>query len=135
MPLPYDRMTRTSPEMRFYFLDPIVEAVVPFVEGAAAIVFCFSFFGFFASRLPRCSPLAMSPLLVPKGCELCEHVTVAEARSDAVRGSVDRADEVALADPDSVVAQDGVGRGAVKVEVREGKGQKVGLSPKRQCAC
>jgi hypothetical protein len=33
---------------------------VPFWLGAAAMVFIFSFFGFFASRLPRCSPLAMS---------------------------------------------------------------------------
>jgi hypothetical protein len=29
------------------------------MEGAAAIVFGFSFLGFFASRLPRCSPLGM----------------------------------------------------------------------------
>lgn len=31
----------------------------PFRLGAAAITFCFSFFGFFASRFPRCSLLAM----------------------------------------------------------------------------
>jgi hypothetical protein len=30
-----------------------------FMLGAAAIVFAFSFFGFFFSRFPRCSPLAM----------------------------------------------------------------------------
>ncbi|MEJ1936316.1 hypothetical protein WDZ92_39490, partial [Nostoc sp. NIES-2111] len=33
--------------------------ISPFVEGAAAIVFGFSFLGFLASRLPRCSPFAM----------------------------------------------------------------------------
>jgi hypothetical protein len=31
-------------------------------EAAAAIVFGFSFFGFFASRLPRFSPLAVASL-------------------------------------------------------------------------
>jgi hypothetical protein len=36
----------------------------PFVDGAAAIVFAFSFFGFFVSRLPRCSPLGITPLLL-----------------------------------------------------------------------
>ena len=43
-----------------YFLDPALEPAVPFVEAAAAMVFGFSFFGFLDSRLPRCSPLAMS---------------------------------------------------------------------------
>jgi hypothetical protein len=47
-----------DPERR-YFLDPLLEPAVPFAEGAAARVFGFSF-GFLASRLPRCSPLAMS---------------------------------------------------------------------------
>ena len=41
-------------------MEPVLELTVPFVEGAAAIVFVFSFFGFFASRFPRCSPLAIS---------------------------------------------------------------------------
>jgi hypothetical protein len=50
-----------DPEQR-YFLDPllVLEPAVPLIEGAAALVFGFSFFGFLASRLPRCSPLAMS---------------------------------------------------------------------------
>ncbi len=58
--------------MSCYFLDTVIEATVPFVEGAAAIVFVFSFFGFFASRLPRCSPLAMSasPDVGPE-CSIC----------------------------------------------------------------
>jgi hypothetical protein len=45
-----------------YFLDAVLELTVPFVEGAAAIVLGFSFLGFFASRLPRCSPLAIACL-------------------------------------------------------------------------
>jgi hypothetical protein len=39
-------------------------AAVPFWLGAAAIVLIFSFFGFFASRLPFCSRLAMTFSLV-----------------------------------------------------------------------
>ncbi len=63
-----------------YFLDPVLELTVPFVEGAAAIVFVFSFFGFFASRLPRCSPLAIlaSPR-VGQECNTCRGL--AEHRS------------------------------------------------------
>jgi hypothetical protein len=45
-----------------YFLEPVLEPDEPLVEGAAAIVFGFSFFGFLASRLPRCSPLGISAL-------------------------------------------------------------------------
>ena len=52
-----------------YFLDLAIEATVPFVEGAAALSFGFSFFGFLASRLPRWSPLAMS--VSPPGCPEC----------------------------------------------------------------
>ncbi len=49
----------------FYFFlpDPNVgchPADAPFWLGAAAIVFIFSFLGFFFSRLLLCSPLAMS---------------------------------------------------------------------------
>jgi hypothetical protein len=40
------------------------------MEGAAAIVFGFSFLGFFASRLPRCSPLGMRPSSVCR----CRHI-------------------------------------------------------------
>jgi hypothetical protein len=53
---------------RRYFLDPEMEANVPFVGDAAALSFGFSFFGFLASRLPRCSPLAMSVSL-PRGLD------------------------------------------------------------------
>jgi hypothetical protein len=42
-----------------YFFVAGVEAVVPVVEGAAAMVFGFSFFGFLVSR----PPLAMMLLL------------------------------------------------------------------------
>lgn len=41
---------------RSYFF---AELMMPFVLGAAAIVFTFAAFGFLVSRLPRCSPLAM----------------------------------------------------------------------------
>src|SRR5215211_3157138 len=52
-----------------YFLELAIEATVPFVEGAAALSFGFSFFGFLASRLPRCSPLAM--VVSPPGRQEC----------------------------------------------------------------
>jgi hypothetical protein len=42
-----------------YFFVAGAEAVIPFVEGAAAMVFGFSFFGFLVSR----APLAMMLLL------------------------------------------------------------------------
>lgn len=44
-----------------YFFPPFGDAdwIRPFMLGFAAIVLGFSFFGFFFSRLPRCSPLAM----------------------------------------------------------------------------
>jgi hypothetical protein len=45
-----------------YFLELLIAPTVPFWDAAAAIVFGFSFFGFFASRLPRCSPLAIACL-------------------------------------------------------------------------
>jgi len=53
----------------FYFFlpDPNVgcqPAGLPFWLGAAAIVLTFSFFGFFASRLPFCSPFAIPSSLV-----------------------------------------------------------------------
>lgn len=48
-----------SPAFCPYFFDAPLDPAVPFIEGAAAIVFGFSFLGFFASRLPRCSPLGM----------------------------------------------------------------------------
>ncbi len=52
--------TRADLGVASYFLeDPPLEPAAPFWEGAAAMVFCFSFLGFLASRLPRCSPLAM----------------------------------------------------------------------------
>jgi hypothetical protein len=35
-----------------YFFDPGVEAAVPFAEGAAAMVFGFTCFGFLVSRPP-----------------------------------------------------------------------------------
>ena len=58
--------------MSCYFLDAVIEPTVPFVEGAAAIVFVFSFFGFFASRLPRCSPLAIAaPPDDTRECSIC----------------------------------------------------------------
>src|SRR6476469_5485965 len=44
--------------------DGCQPAAVPFWIGAAAIVLIFSFFGFFASRLPFCSRLAMTFSLV-----------------------------------------------------------------------
>ena len=44
-------------QSRFYFVFTGGE---PFCEGAAATVFGFSFFGFFASRLPFCSPFAIT---------------------------------------------------------------------------
>jgi hypothetical protein len=55
-----------------YFLDPVLELTVPFVEGAAATVFGFTAFGFLASRFPRCSPFAISapPSLAPE-CNTC----------------------------------------------------------------
>ena len=49
-----------------YFFGPALEPVLPFIEGAAAMVFCFSFFGFLASRLPRCSPFRHDQLRVPR---------------------------------------------------------------------
>ena len=44
-----------------YFLRVLAasDCINPFKLEAAALTFCFSFFGFFASRFPRCSPLAM----------------------------------------------------------------------------
>ena len=51
----------------FFLLDPNVgchPAATPFWLGAAAIVLIFSFFGFLDSRLPFCSPLAMTFSLV-----------------------------------------------------------------------
>ena len=57
----YPRLGRPSP-VCCYFLVPVLEPMVPFWEAAAAIVFGFSFLGFFASRLPRCSPLAIACL-------------------------------------------------------------------------
>ncbi len=43
--------------IRYFFFSPI------FTVGAAAVVFGFSFFGFFASLLLRIWPLAMGRLL------------------------------------------------------------------------
>jgi len=44
-----------------YFFEGLAALswAIPFALGAAAITFGFSFFGFFFSRFPRCSPLAM----------------------------------------------------------------------------
>jgi hypothetical protein len=44
-----------------YFLRDLAasDCIRPFMLGAAAITFAFSFFGFLVSRFPRCSPLAM----------------------------------------------------------------------------
>src|SRR5260221_12737718 len=57
-----------KPDGYFRLLEPTVGCRLPtlFWLGAAAIVLIFSFFGFFASRLLRCSPLAMavSPYVV-----------------------------------------------------------------------
>jgi hypothetical protein len=55
----------------FYFFLPdpnegCQPAVAPFWLGAAAIVLIFSFFGFFDSRFPFCSPLAMPFSLVER---------------------------------------------------------------------
>lgn len=55
---------RAEADAYFFLPDPNVGcqlAVAPFWLGAAAIVLIFFFFGFFSSRLPLCSPLAMSP--------------------------------------------------------------------------
>src|ERR1700691_4013110 len=46
----------------FFFPDPMFgcqPTAAPFWLGAAAMVLILSFFGFFDSRLPFCSPLAM----------------------------------------------------------------------------
>jgi hypothetical protein len=46
----------------FFFPDPMFgcqPTAAPFWLGAAAMVLTLSFFGFFDSRLPFCSPLAM----------------------------------------------------------------------------
>jgi len=44
----------------YFFLDFSIPGCIRlFMLGAAAMVFGFSFFGFFFSRFPRCSPLAM----------------------------------------------------------------------------
>jgi hypothetical protein len=45
-----------------YFLRDFVasDCIRPFMLGAAALTLDFSFFGFFASRFPRCSRLAMA---------------------------------------------------------------------------
>jgi hypothetical protein len=61
-------------EFYFFFPDPkfgCQPAAAPFWLGAAAIVLTFSFFGFLDSRLPFCSPLAMSLSL---GCIAGYHV-------------------------------------------------------------
>jgi len=50
-------LARDSRCRYFYFVFAGGE---PFCDGAAATVFGFSFFGFFASRFPFCSPLAMT---------------------------------------------------------------------------
>lgn len=45
----------------YFFRDfAASDCIRPFILGAAAIDLGFSFFGFFFSRLPRCSPLAMA---------------------------------------------------------------------------
>ena len=60
------RGREASRSFYFFLPDPSVgchPAAVPFWLGAAAIVFIFSFLGFFFSRLLLCSPLAMSSSL------------------------------------------------------------------------
>src|SRR5882757_2791673 len=60
---PADLMTcRTRPDGYFRLVAPTPGCRLPtlFWLGAAAIVLIFSFFGFFVSRLLRCSPLAMA---------------------------------------------------------------------------
>lgn len=58
-----NRTTGREPFVYYFFLpDPNVgcqPGAVPFWLGAAAIVLIFSFLGFFDSRLPFCSRLAM----------------------------------------------------------------------------
>jgi hypothetical protein len=53
---------QAKPDGYFRLLEPTLgcRLPTPFWLGAAAIVLIFSFFGFFASRLLRCSPLAMA---------------------------------------------------------------------------
>jgi hypothetical protein len=57
-----DDVRRFQPLRRYFFLPDAKLGCHPavFWLGAAAIVLIFSFFGFLASRLPFCSPLAMS---------------------------------------------------------------------------
>ncbi len=71
-------------------MDPALEPAVPLVEGAAAIVFGFSFFGFLASRLPRCSLLGMSapPRLGPVSTGIEDGIVRQETFSDQTFGSV-----------------------------------------------
>jgi hypothetical protein len=57
-----DNAERFQPFRRYFFLPDAKLGCHPavFWLGAAAIVLIFSFLGFLASRLPFCSPLAMS---------------------------------------------------------------------------
>src|ERR1700759_3911817 len=73
------RCYRFLPEPTFGFQSG------PFWLGAAAIVFIFSFFGFLASRLPLCSPLAMS---TPPGFLMFVHCPAVDAGFDRYFASV-----------------------------------------------
>src|SRR5579883_469612 len=64
MRLDQTRQIRCRPVCYFFFPEPTFGCQPPiFWLGAAAIVLTFGFLGFLASRLPRCSPLAMSASL------------------------------------------------------------------------
>jgi hypothetical protein len=62
MALPITRVSRIRLFGRYFFLPAAKLGCHPavFWLGAAAMVLIFSFLGFLASRLPFCSPLAMS---------------------------------------------------------------------------
>src|SRR5882762_1356187 len=72
---------RRSVGDHFYFFLPVFKVGCQppvFWLGAAAMTLIFSFLGFFASRLLRCSPLAMSvsPQGSALGCALCGRALV-----------------------------------------------------------
>jgi hypothetical protein len=57
---PYSSVISIGRENYFFFGFVNIDCIgLVFALGAAAITFGFSFFGFFVSRLPRRSPLAM----------------------------------------------------------------------------
>jgi hypothetical protein len=76
------RVTSLSSEAAgYFFLSARISGChVPILRlGAAAITFGFSFFGFLASRLPLCWPLAMTSSLI------CASSQFSSARDDHLR--------------------------------------------------